>query len=263
MLKINDRIVDIGKFPDGTLLIKETPGSTDEQAHISWFFENNEELVALIYLVGHLRSHGIEDIVLYMPYVPNARQDRVKYAHDVFTLVHFAKIINSLRFSKVIVLDPHSYVSEALIDNVHVVRPDGYIRKVYDKVNTDGMILFYPDEGAMKRYSGILQKPYAFGIKERDWSTGQIRGLTISASPAAIRGHDIMIVDDICSRGGTFYHSAKKLKECGAGKIFLYVTHCENTILEGDLLSSGLIDRVYTTNSIFTKNHDKIEVIEL
>ena len=73
----------------------------------------------------------------------------------------------------------------------------------------------------------------------------------------------MLIVDDISSRGGTFYHSAKKLKELGAAKVFLYVTHCENTILEGEVLTSGLIEKVYTTDSLFTQTHEKIEVIEL
>lgn len=64
-------------------------------------------------------------------------------------------------------------------------------------------------------------------------------------------------------RGGRFLHSARKLKELGANKIYLYITHCENTILEGELLTSGLIEKVYTTDSIFTKEHEKIEVIKL
>ena len=72
---------------------------------------------------------------------------------------------------------------------------------------------------------------------------------------------NVLIVDDICSKGGTFYHSAKKLKELGAKNIYLYVSHCENTILEGDLLTSGLIEKVFTTDSIFRKEHEKIEVM--
>ena len=72
----------------------------------------------------------------------------------------------------------------------------------------------------------------------------------------------VLIVDDICSRGGTFYHSAKALKNLGAGEIYLYVSHCENSILEGDLLTSNLVEKVFTTNSIFTKQHEKITVME-
>ena len=78
-----------------------------------------------------------------------------------------------------------------------------------------------------------------------------------------VKGSNVLIVDDICSRGGTFYHSAKALKEAGANKIYLYITHCENTILEGEVLMSGLIEKVYTTNSIFTKEHEKIEVFDI
>ena len=71
----------------------------------------------------------------------------------------------------------------------------------------------------------------------------------------------ILIVDDICSRGGTFYHSAKKLKELGAKEIYLYISHCENTILEGEVLSSGLIEKVFTTDSLLTGEDERIEVI--
>ena len=110
--------------------------------------------------------------------------------------------------------------------------------------------LFFPDEGAMKRYSEHATIPYAFGMKKRDWETGKILGLDI-INADVIKGKNILIVDDICSRGGTFYHSAKALKEAGAANISLYVTHLEETVLIGDLPESGLIDHIYTTKSIF------------
>lgn len=87
-----------------------------------------------------------------------------------------------------------------------------------------------------------------------------------------ISGNNILIIDDISSRGGTFYHSAKKLKELGANKIYLYVSHCEETILDGEVFTSGLIEKVFTTDSIFTDKAynrakelgiaDKIEVLK-
>ena len=108
----------------------------------------------------------------------------------------------------------------------------------------------------------MFRLPYAFGIKNRDWETGDIRGLDVSGMADCIRDRKILIVDDISSRGGTFYFSAKKLKELGAKEIYLYISHCENTILEGDVLKSGLIERVFTTNSIFTKKDERIEVFD-
>jgi ribose-phosphate pyrophosphokinase len=202
-----------------------------------------------------------------MPYIPNARMDRVKNIEDVFTLKYFAEILNSLEFDEVMVLDPHSSVSEALINNLQT-RPIAIkcniLRSMIDRTEKDrkGLVMFYPDEGAMKRYSGMVNLPYAFGIKKRNWETGQIEGLDVAGAVDQIAGKDILIVDDICSRGGTFYHSAKKLKELGAKDIYLYVSHCENTILEGELLKGDLIKKVYTIDSIFTKSHEKIEVLK-
>jgi ribose-phosphate pyrophosphokinase len=263
MIKLNGKIIEQNNFPDGTLLMKCNPNK-HAVSTITWQYESDAELFALYSLKRHLDCivPGWNSY-LYIPYIPNARQDRVKTNEDIFTLKYFAEIINSLNFKKVYVIDPHSSVSEALINNIEVVSPKDFIEQTLNNINVDDILMFYPDEGAMKRYSGLVSKPYAFGIKKRNWETGKIEGLDVAGSIDKIVGKDILIVDDICSRGGTFYHSAKKLKELGANKIYLYVTHCENTILDGELLTSGLIEKVYTTNSIFTKEHEMIEVFEL
>ena len=276
MIKVNGVPVEIGSFPDGTILMKQ--GHVDEDyagndiygipfVDIHWYYENDRELVALIYLTKHIRSLGYETIDLFMPYIPNARQDRVKNSNDIFTLKYFAEILNSLNFNSVTVLDPHSTVSEALINKIRVMSPKNYIgeslfrMKNKENIDVDHILVFYPDSGAAKRYSDMINRYYAYGIKKRDWETGKIIGLDVIDNGFDLNGKDILIVDDICSRGGTFYHSAKKLKELGAKDIYLYVSHCENTILEGELLKGDLIKKVYTTNSIFTKSHERIEVL--
>ena len=49
------------------------------------------------------------------------------------------------------------------------------------------LLAFYPDEGAMKRYSSMIEMPYAFGIKKRDWTTGKIEGLDVAGSVDKIK----------------------------------------------------------------------------
>ena len=184
----------------------------------------------------------------------------------MFTLKWSAELINGLGFSKVRVLDPHSSVSEALIDRIEVESPKPYIEQVIGLLRdrTGEMpAMFYPDEGAGKRYGGMIPLPYAFGIKRRDWKTGQIRGLDVAGAVEDITGKTVLIVDDICSRGGTFYHSAKKLLELGAKEVYLFITHCEDTVLEGELLTSGLIRQIFTTDSILTAEHEMITKIHL
>ena len=245
-------------FPDGTLLLK-TKGIDFEHdtINIKWLYENDSELFTIICLAKKANWKTLE-----MPYIPHARMDRIKNSEDTFTLKYFAEVINSLCFDYVTVLDPHSNVSTALINNVWIDNVKTYIDKAIKEVGHD-LILFYPDEGSAKRYSDMMKKPYAFGIKKRDWSTGQILGLNVIDNGIDLKGKTVLIVDDICSKGGTFFHSAKKLKELGVGDIYLYVTHCENTILEGEVLTSGLIKKVFTTNSLFNKEHEKVEVFEI
>ena len=259
MIKIDGKEVVLNKFPDGTPLLKPDIDfflyRETKRAELTWLFESNEEMVAIMFLTKHLQRNGVLFIDLVMPYIPNARQDRVKSSNDVFTLRYFAEFINDLAFDSVTVLDPHSSVSEALIDDIIIENPKKYIEKaikeISEKENSKPLMAFYPDEGAMKRYSGLLPMEYAFGIKKRDWETGKIIGLDVAGSSELISERDILIVDDISSRGGTFYHSAKKLWELGANTVYLYVSHCEETILDGEIFDSGLIDKVFTTNSIF------------
>lgn len=259
----NEKIIP-KKFPDGTYHL--SINVTDKQilssaATISWYYDSEEELSIIIFLTRHLQEKGIKIIDLILPYVPNARQDRVKENYDVFTLKYFCEIINFLNFNVVYILDPHSPVSEALINNVRVLSPCHYISKVISEIDDGNLLLFYPDEGSMKRYTYFMKREYAFGIKERDWRTGEILGLNIGGCAEKIKGSNILIVDDICGSGDTFYYAAKLLKENGAKDIYLYATHCENRVLKERLLSSGLIKKLYTTNSIYRGQNDLIKVI--
>lgn len=265
MIKLNGTPVEIGSFPDGTMLIKQAVPQ-ENKITISWFYESDRETLAIVYLANHLRSHGCDNIHLYMPYIPNARQDRVKTEEDVFTLKYFAGIINSLNFRTVTVLDPHSTVSEALIERIVIEKPVKLIENAIAAITEEegeAPSMFYPDEGAGKRYSGMIALPYAFGIKKRDWKTGKILGLDVAGDVDNIAGKNILIVDDICSKGGTFYFSAQKLKELGAKNIYLHISHCENSILDGEVLKSGLVKKVFTTDSILTKEHPMIQAVNL
>lgn len=260
---INEEL-KVNHFPDNTLLLTTEDIDFHEPISINWHYENDAELFTIICLAKKAKNKKS----LYMAYCPHARMDRCKTEDDTFTLKYFADVINSLQFNEVVVLDPHSHVCEALIDNIFAESPKEYINEVInenflDEISLNKFSLFFPDEGACKRYSGMFSNPYTFGIKKRDWKTGKIQGLDIIGDENLIKDKTILIIDDICSRGGTFYHSAKKLKELGAKEVYLYVTHCENTILDGELLTSGLVEKVFTTNSIFTKKHEKIEVYNL
>lgn len=245
-------------FPDGTKLIKYNRTFAEGAYRITWLYDNDGELFQLIALVKHLKSKARCRIWLNLPYVPNARMDRVKNSDEVFTLKAFADTINWLGFEGVTICNPHSTVSEALFDGVRVdfdcVKEDvkHIIETSLDKID----VLYFPDEGACKRYSDILAPLgllVAFGIKKRDWKTGKILGIDIAGFDD-LKGKNVLMVDDICAYGGTFYYSACALKDKGANDISCYVTHLENSVMDkekGKLIQGDLIKTIYATNSIF------------
>ena len=260
MIWVNGKEIAQEHFSAGELKIKLFPSSR-EVVDVVWHYENDAEL----FTIGSIREYYMSrPCRLYIPYLPHARMDRVKNVEDVFTLKAFARYINALNFSTVYVWDAHSNVGPALIDRCVDVSAQNYIEEAIKQLGyaKNSICLFFPDEGAQKRYGTMFPDyPQAFGIKKRNWETQRIEGYMI-VGEENIRDKYVLIIDDICSYGGTFLHSARKLKELGANDIYLYVSHCENSILNGELIKSGLIKKIYTTDSIFTKEHELIEVLK-
>ena len=265
MIKLNGELCIFKYYNDGSTRAQINLDLCREKNEVTWLYEDgNEEIVELYYLIKHLQEHNIIDITLNLPYIVNARQDRVKSNSEIFTLKYFADLINSLNFKKVRVYDPHSPVSTALINHSEIEMPVMEMIEVLNHHNN--AILAFTDEGGYKRYHSYFQIPFIFGIKERDWETQKITSLRIAGAKHMIAGHDIVICDDILSRGSTLYLTAKTLKEMGANHIYCWISHCENTVLQPhlngqSLLDMDLIDKIYTTNSIWRANHPKVEVI--
>lgn len=283
MLMVNGYEVRDFRFPDNTirlfpedceLLAQLATEDTRMDAYynegaysIVWKYEDPAEQVTLYSLVNHLRDKMANPgITLIMPYIPNARMDRTHNAGEVHMLKYFCRFINDLRFDSVQVMDPHSDVSVTLLDRLFYIDPTPLVKQAVDE--SRAQYIFFPDDGAAKRYGPVYNfRPYLNGKKNRDWATGVINGLSVE-NPMGLKddfhGKHIIIIDDICSRGGTFMHAGAALKAMGFAKIDLCVTHCEKTIFAGKLLSSDSpINHIYTTDSIFKGEHDKVSVMGL
>lgn len=275
MIILDGTEVKVEHFPDGTqrIVLENLPNMEWRNTHeITWKFEREEELSTLIYVTRHLRNMPcIQEICLNLLYLPNARMDRIHNHKEVFTLRGFADAINWLRFDVVRVLDVHSNVGAALLNNVLVCTPEKYLKEVIDQIDeTVPLVLYFPDEGAAKRYSGLLPgMKYCYGEKKRDWETGKILGLAIKTNGIDLQKQTVLMVDDIIAYGGSLYYSAKELKRMGADTIYAYATHTENSILDKEkgtlikLLEDNTVERLFTTGSLFIGEHDKITVLEV
>ncbi|MBD2872318.1 ribose-phosphate pyrophosphokinase [Paenibacillus arenilitoris] len=266
MMKLNGKELSFKTFPNGETLVdgeQILTHMTDFNA-IYWKYEDDGDLIRLMFVKSYLDARGA-NCSLTIAYMPYSRMDRVE-GTSVFTLKAAAAFINSLRFESVTVIEPHSDVTPALIDRSLTKYPTlQLIGQVAAEIGFDPEqdYLFFPDAGAQKRYSKVTGYKQLVGFKERDFRTGDIKSLEVVGQlPAG--AFKAIIVDDLCSYGGTFLRSAEKLKALGATNIYLLVAHCEKSIYKGKLLGSGLIDRVYTTDTILEPGgHDDIHVYEM
>lgn len=206
-------------------------------------------------------------ISLFAPYFPYARQDRIMVPGESFTLGVFANLINSQNYNKVVILDPHSDVTPALVRNVNVIDNVEFVRESLDnlyetaRINQKELLLVSPDAGAYKKVYNLAKQldmtsyDIITGFKLRDVATGQIRKIGYTAD-VSVHSKVCVIVDDIIDGGATFTDLAKRLKADGAKMVILIVTH---GIFSKGFDHLGVIDKIYTTDSFSTLPDDVLK----
>lgn len=292
MIMLNKSTVDFNTFPNGESFADVPMNSLNcDLNSIQVKFEEDKDLVYLQFLKDFIdENYPKSTVVLQMAYIPYSRMDR-KEENRLFTLKSIAKMVNRMGFDSVEVLEPHSEVSVGLIDRVHVInksaelaliamrdllglvgscwfdnpyddeREDYNLKGLFKRAEEAGIYLVYPDAGAEKRYKKQIKYAKILTCsKERDFNTGNIKSIVVNGVENAQDCKIAIIVDDLCSKGGTFVGSADALKKAISSlrTVILCVTHCENTIYEGKVLSEDVIDKVYTTNSILNVPFGKV-----
>lgn len=267
--KLFELDIEFSKYPNGELYLEGDYYSRIKDAItgeycIHWKYIDNESIIELMFFVEYLKQLGLfQDVVLNVRYLPYSRMDRIEDKHqNMFSLKYMANIINSLGFNKVCLNEIHSDVSLKLINNSYnYLYTDTLFNEFLNdnklSVDKDNLTIMFPDKGAYNRYKDrYLNYNLVYGEKIRDFNSGEILGLQLKGSEKITK--DVVIIDDLTSKGTTFIKSAEKLKEQGFKNIYLVVGHAEYTMLEGDLFNSN-INTVYTTDSIIDISNDNIK----
>jgi ribose-phosphate pyrophosphokinase len=233
---------------------------------VSSRLSNSDDVITLHIALDALFNSGwLGEVHLTIPYFPGARQDRRMTYGEPLSAKVYANMINDWSLQSVSILDPHSDVTPALLENVEVITNHKFIEKVVKDITAldvlhhndmfdKNLVLVSPDAGAEKKIHGVAKAVEADAIikcsKIRDVNTGRLSGFQVHAQDLA--GLDCLIVDDICDGGGTFIGLAEELKMKKAGKLYLAVTH--------GIFSKGLeeleqhFETIYTTDSWFDAN---------
>lgn len=260
-------------FPGGELGIKildqnlRLKHSNYDYITIDARVQNTNDLFAIALVQNAIKELTDRRINLYIPYIPYARQDRICDNGESFSVKVLANYLNSLKFDTVTIVDPHSDVTPALIDNVKVITQLDLIHnnaQLKNRILELKPILVSPDAGANKKTAKIAgyfgHREFVRADKLRDLTNGNILETIVYKDD--FNGQNVAIFDDICEKGGTFIALAKVLKQKNAGKILLFVTH---GLFSGDmniLYNSG-INEIWCTNSYKNDLDSRINVIKI
>lgn len=223
---------------------------------------NSSDDLMLVLLVADAVRGRLPDVTLdlFMPYVPYARQDRRMVPGDPLSIRVIADVINACHFGQVLVLDPHSDVTTAVIDRCHALPIHDNVARAIDASGATRIVI--PDAGAAKRVHGILRSlagrcghvATVQAMKTRDVTRrGAITGMQLETD-TDVTAQTCLIVDDICDGGRTFLSLSQLLRNHGASSVYLYATHgifahgLEPLLSCGD--AEGRLDGIFTTNSI-------------
>jgi len=218
----------ISKFPDGQQSITlDKPQITQRMSMILLKSRLNsfKDLELIITANQCLREFGIEDVNLYVPYFLGGRSDRkfgegqTNYLKNVI-----CPIINSQKFNKVVVMDPHSDVLEACLDNFVKIGNFELVQFALDSINDKNLTLISPDAGALKKIFDVAAKFQIENVvtasKVRDMKTGDIIRTELPTMNLDGINH-IVIIDDICDGGRTFVELARAISYKNTLQIFL------------------------------------------
>jgi ribose-phosphate pyrophosphokinase len=249
---------NISKFPDGqqTIVITNPETVYHIEGRIIIYSRLNSflDLEILICATKALRQLTNLNIHFVTGYFLGSRSDRkfekggVNYLKEVI-----CPIINSLEFTKVTSMDPHSDVLEACIHNYSPENNYNLIQFALNSINTPSneLCLVSPDAGAYKKIFNVAKTFEIENIitasKVRDLKTGAILRTEV---PTLDQHKDFkyIIIDDICDGGRTFIELAKAIKESRpTAKIYLVVTH--GIFSAGYDLLGEYFEKIYTTNS--------------
>lgn len=252
----------VSKFPDGQQSI--TLGTVYVQLHepvvIKSRLNSFQDLELIICANQAIKNiNSTIPVELYVPYFLGARSDRqfelggINYLKQVI-----CPIINNQNFSLVTMMDPHSDVLEACLNNFQKIPNLSLVKFALTNIdNRNGaqnrVCLVSPDAGALKKVFDVAKhfniENVVTAAKVRDIKTGKIVKTEVPNLPTSITEEELkyVIVDDICDGGRTFIELAKVIKEQRPNaEIYLVVTH--------GIFSAGLKELSEYINDIFTTN---------
>ena len=242
-------------YPDGSSYVEVESFPPQIEFRI-----NSYEDLWTLTQIKDVYDHNNMQVELVLPCLLDAQADRRFSQYQPHSLKLVLKHLNSLNFKNIEIFHPHNAeIVEAILNRVTILDNSYFIKQVISKIpvglenigKDNHLILMSTDAGGFKPLMKLCDK---IGWKGETFSASKSRRyedgksiLTQQIDRQDFGGKDILIIDDICVKGGTFVGLAKMLKERNVGNLYLAVSHLTVPNPNLELITS--FDQIFTTTS--------------
>jgi ribose-phosphate pyrophosphokinase len=216
------------QFPDGETLISIPPAGARQIVYRS-LDRPNEKLVDLVLAAEAWRRGGARELILIAPYLCYMRQDAVFAEGQAVSQTAVGGLLGSL-FDRIITVDAHLHRTQSMSC---VVAPAGAVNlssasclaaELSRTMGTDTLVLG-PDRESEPWVESVAAR---LGAESAVFAKTRLADASVDLTPPAnvrLAGREIIIVDDICSTGGSLLAMVGMLRSAGASRIGIAVTH--------------------------------------
>lgn len=268
-LKLSE--LQVMNFADGEIFVKPLVSVRNKNVFIihSTTKPINENLMALLIALDAFKRAWAKEINVVLPYLCYARQDRKLSGREPITSKLIADLLTTAGATRVLLVDIHSAQIQGFFnipaDTVSTVYPVAeYLAK---KISLKDLSIVSPDFGGLKRakaFNKLFNTDLLIIDKERE----KANECKVAHVLGEVKGKNCLIIDDILDTGGTILSVAKILKEKGANKVMVVVSHAlfSRNALENFKVAweEKIIEKVYITNTLGIEGAYRfIEVISI
>ncbi|MHA1193531.1 MAG: ribose-phosphate diphosphokinase [Promethearchaeota archaeon] len=187
----------------------------------------NARFLELLMMIESVKIMGAAKIIIVVPYLAYARQDKLFRIGECTFAKNILKIINSLGIDEFFTVDIHNpEVLKELSCKAINIDSMSILAEYVQSRGAKDIVVVSPDKGAIERSKAFARHfgenvPVDYFDKKRDVKTGEIT----MKGQLSLKNRDVIIADDIIATGGTMAQAIKIAKESGANKVFAVATH--------------------------------------
>ena len=245
-------VVEVHRFPDGESRLRLPPSLAGDVVIFRSLDRPNDKLVELLLAAGAARELGARRLTLVAPYLCYMRQDAAFAPGEAVSQRIVGRFLASL-FDALITVDPHLHRVPTLTDAVPlpaaIALSAAPAMGLFLAQRPGRPLLVGPDaesEQWVRSVAATAQLDYVVAHKARRGD----RSVEVQLPERDYAGLDTVLVDDVASSGHTLAAAARTLRDAGARRVDVLVTHA---LFAGDalrLLERAGVSDIFSSDSV-------------